>query len=259
MNSQKGKKINMEKIKKYKGIIIVIITIAVIVLIVFKDSDKSQEVLKDTTPEESSVLVKNLSDEEIKTEIDNTLDVLMRLHYISVIDKQSGDPNNVIVDELTESMNDLNKLEGLLYKTETISKSPNELISTTGKILNMSTILLTRSYNAWIEYLRGVDIYTADVAEFQYQLSLFQTSTHDTYLQLVEGASLLPMITVEFAKEEGEENSINEELKNHFLAKIDQLFSDIFIENDKFYKETKNRYAIAILVSGYKDFFNKAE
>jgi len=247
----------MEKIKEYKVIIIIVLVIAVIVIITSRNNNKSQEILKDTTPVESSVLVSNLSDEEIKTEMDNILDVLMRLHYVSVIDKTSGNPDSVIFDELQESMNDLNKLQGLLYKTEVISKSPNELLATTGKVLDVSTLLLIKSYTSWIEYLRRVDINNINISEFQYQMSLFQTSTHDTYLKLIEGASLLPMITVEFAKEEGGKNSVNEGLKSHFLNKIDELFKDILIDNETFYKKTKNRYAIAILISGYKDFFNK--
>jgi len=69
----------MEKIKEYKVIIIIVLVIAVIVIITSRNNNKSQEILKDTTPVESSVLVSNLSDEEIKTEMDNILDVLMRL------------------------------------------------------------------------------------------------------------------------------------------------------------------------------------
>ncbi len=95
-----------------------------------------------------------------------------------------------------------------------------------------------------------------DVAEFQYQLSLFQTSGHDAYLKLAEGSSMLPMVTVEFAEKEGGENSINKEVANHFVNKIDELFADVFAENAIFYKETKNRYVVAIIVQGYKDFFS---
>lgn len=48
---------------------------------------------------------------------------------------------------------------------------------------------------------------------------------------------------------------MNEDIMDHFVSKIDELFADIFEEDDEFYKETSNRYAIAILVRGYRDFF----
>ena len=65
------------------------------------------------------------------------------------------------------------------------------------------------------------------------------------------------MVTVNFAEDGKEENIVNENLKNHFISKIDKLFSNIFIDNEQFYQETKNRYAIAILVQSYKDFFTR--
>lgn len=194
--------------------------------------------------------------ESIEDQLDSTLDVLMRIHYVSLTDKQASSPESVIVDELTESLNDLNKLKGLTYKTEELSKSSNEVIATTGLVLKVSVLSLIKTYETWTQYLRGFDINNADIAEFQYQLALFQSSTHDTYLSLVENATLLPMVVVEFANTEGEENSIDKELKEYFLAKIDEKFSDILVDNDTFYAKTKNRYAIAVLVDGYKDFLS---
>jgi len=215
---------------------------------------------KDSTTvvsEASSAPINTLSNEELKTQVDETLDVLMRIHNVSVIDKTTSNPESVIIDELTESMNDLNKLRGLTYRTEALLKSGNQIIATTGLVLDTSTKILIKIYDSWIQYLRGVDIYNVDVSEFQYQLALFQSSTHDAYLTLVENALMLPMVTVEFAEEEGGENTVNEELKKHFLTKIDEKFTDIFAEDDAFYRETKNRYAVAILVRQYKDFFNE--
>ena len=242
----------MEKIKKNKTLIILVLII--IIIAVFTTINNPKKISEEKINEQPQV-VRKLSNDEIKTEIDNILGVLMQIHYVSVIEKTTDNPNTIILDELQESMNDLNKLQGILYNTEKITKLPNELLATTGQVLHVSTQLLIKSYTSYIGYLRTVDMNNVEIAEFQYQTSLFQTSTHDTYINLVKGASLLPMITVEFAKEEGGANSVNEDLKNHFLSKIDELFSDILIDNDKFYKNTKNRYAIAILIQGYKDFF----
>jgi hypothetical protein len=246
----------MEKAKSIK-LVLVLVCVAIIVVVVmgYKTNNEKQEFSENLTSEKATVPLDELSDEDIKAELDSTLDVLMRIHYVSIIEKKSNNPESVIVDELTESMDDLNKLKGLVYKTEALSKSRNEIIATTGLVLNLSTQSLIKTYDTWIQYLRGVDINNINISEFQYQLALFQSSTHDIYLTLVENSSLLPMVTVKFAKEGEGENSVNEDLKNHFLAKIDELFKDILIDNEKFYKETKNRYAIAILISGYQNFF----
>lgn len=214
-----------------------------------------QENIKNNSLTESAISVEKTNNEELKSEIDNILHALLVLHYVSIIDKKSVDPNSVILDELQESMNDLNKLQGLKYETESISKSKNEIIATTGLAINVTALTLIETYSTWIEYLRSVDINTVNISEFQYQLALFQTSTHDSYLTLVKGVSLLPMVTVEFAKEEDAENSVNEDLKNHFLKKIDELFTDILTDNEIFYKETKNRYVVPVIIQGYKDFF----
>ena len=239
----------MNWLQEHKGVS-VIIFVLIIGAIVFFFGEKPTAQL--VGQQEESLPVPQV--ENIENQVDDTLDVLMRIHYVSTIDVQPSSPESVILDGLQESMNDLNKLKGLLYKTETLSKSQNEIIATTGLVLKVSVLELITAYGGWVEYLRKVDINNIDLSEFQYQLALFQTSTHDTYLKLIEGASLLPMIVVQFAEEDGGKNSINEDLRNHFVAKIDELFGDILIADDLYHKETKNRYAVAVLIRNYKDF-----
>ncbi len=244
-------KITMGKKYIILAIGLIAVVLAVSFLVILGNEDNEKKVLNSSTNETSFV-----SDTELKDQLDSTLDVLMRIHSVSITDIPLKSPESLIVDELTESMNDLNKLKGLTYKIEEISKSKNEIISTTGLVLDISVKSLIKVYEPWIQYLRGVDINNLVVSEFQYQLALFQSSTHDVYLTLVENASLLPMVTVIFG-ESGSQNTVNEDLKAHFLAKIDDLFTDIFINDDQFYKETKNRYAIAVLVRGYRDFYTR--
>jgi len=241
--------------------ILLIVILVIIVLgvgsVFLNKSNNSADQIGSTIPAQtvSSNDQEVVTDAEIRDEINDVLEILSIFHYISLTDKELTDPNAVILDELQESMNDLNKLQGILGRTETLSKSKNEVISTTGLVLNVSASQLIESYNKWINYLRGVNPIDPDVAEFQYQLALFQSSTHDVYLKLVEGASLLPYVAVEFAKNDSEDNKVNDELKSYFLSRIDVIFKDILIDNDLFYQKTKNRYAVAILVRGYIDFF----
>jgi len=244
----------MNWFQKHKGISVIVLVFFIGLMVFFFDKKPA---IQPSGQQDNVLSVPQV--ENIETQVDDTLDVLMRIHYVSTTDKPLSGPDSVILDMLQESMNDLNKLKGLVYKTEILSKSQNEIIATTGLVLNVSVLELINAYSGWIEYLRKVDINNVGVSEFQYQLALFQTSTHDTYLKLVEGASLLPMITVQFAKEDGGKNSIDEDLKNHFVSKIDDLFGDILIADDLFHKETNSRYAIAVLIRNYNNFLISAD
>ena len=193
---------------------------------------------------------------DVNSELSSMLEVLARLHHISVVDVAPESPDEMIIIELQEAMNDMHKLDGLQHRIEPLVQSPDEIIKTTAMVIEVTRLALIEAYNNWIQYLREFDLYDIDVSEFQYQLALFQSSTHDAYLQLVEGASLLPFIAVEFAENEGEENVVKDQIMTHFISEIDRLFSDIFVDNENFYQETGNRYAVAFLVEGYKDFFS---
>jgi hypothetical protein len=223
-----------EEYKKPAIALIVVVLISSLIWALNKDSNDT-EVLKSSASETSFI-----SDDEMKDQLDEILTALMHFHYISVDDKELDNPDTFILDMLSEAMNDLNKLKSLQVKTQNIEKSPNEVIATTGFVIKTSSQLMIPAYESWIQYLRGVDANNVSVSEFQYQLAKFNSSTHDVYLKLVEGSSLLPMVTVVFG-ENGAQNTVNEDLKTHFLAKIDELFDDIFADDDQFYRETKNR------------------
>lgn len=215
-----------------------------------------KEALDKQKEETPSPLNEELSKNELKKSIDESLNSLMVLHYITVPRVNSGNPDTFIFEELQEAMDNANKLKGIFYKSEELSKSNNQTISTTGLVINIATIQLIKNYTAWIEYLRTVDITNLDISEYQYQYSFFQSSSHDSYLNLVQGASFLPYVTIKFPKDGVGRNTFDEELRTYFVLEINKKFSNILIENEDFYKKTKKRYAVATLINKYKDFFN---
>lgn len=233
-------------------ILIAVVLIGLLIFIFARNKD-SKEITKPASETSQATSVKG---EDLKNQLDEVLSALRYFHYISVNDKELDNPNTVVLDVLTEAMNDLNKLKYLQIKTQNLDKSSNEAVSITGLSIKTSVQLMIPIYESWIQYLRGVDINNVSVSEFQYQTAKFNTSTHDIYLKLVENSSLLPFATIEFG-ESGAQNIVNEDLKAHFLAKIDELFADIFADDDQFYRETKNKYAVAVLVRGYKDFYTR--
>jgi len=239
------KKINLKKIAPI-GVIIIIFIIGALIV----SSTVNKELETQSAPASLS-----LENQQIGYDINETLEALMGVHYVSIIDKKSDDPNAVIIDELTESMQDLDKLEKIAYNTSILVESNDETISGVNRIINMSVLSLSISYGDWIEYLRTVNMETVDVSEFQYQLALFQSSTHDSFLTLIEGASYLPFVVMNFSEVEGEDATIDEELKEYFLGTLDRLFTDILEEDEQFKIETDTNLAIPILVRGYYEFF----
>jgi hypothetical protein len=46
------------------------------------------------------------------------------------------------------------------------------MLSTMGLVLNVTVTQLISSHTVWIDYLRGVDVNTTDLSEFQYLFSV---------------------------------------------------------------------------------------
>jgi hypothetical protein len=193
--------------------------------------------------------------EQKKAAIDSVLQGLYALHAVSLMDENASDNSDMFIyNELQESLNDINKLKALSYRVDELKKSDDQLISVTGLTIETTALALINSSNKWITYLRSIDLDTLEIPEFQYQMALHQSSNHDAYLTLIEGASLFPMIAVNMSDSEG--NKMNPELQNYFKDKIESLFKDAFIEDDLFHAETNNRYAVIVLVRNYKEFLN---
>lgn len=244
--------------------VVVLILASIIFLIIYLGGD-SKNITQTNSVETSKVegvdkardtsIVENIDFDYKKTSIDDVLHILYVIHLSYLTDiSTSKDSNLFIMNELQEAMNDRNKLNNLLYRSESLKESKDQLISVTGLSLNATLLSLINSHDVWIQYLRGVDINTVNVSEFQYQLANFQSSTHDAYLKLAEGVSLFPMIVVNFSEEGGEENNVDEDLKNYFIGQMNDKFDEILIENQTFYKETKTRYTVPIIIENYKEF-----
>jgi len=181
---------------------------------------------------------------------------LSDIHFVSKTNISTEDTSSIsilILNDLREAMDDVNRLNSSILKTESLIKSNNMSISTMGLVLNSSMKQLVDTHDTWIKYLRGVDEYNLEFSEYQYQFASLHSDTKTIYISLLENASLFPYVVFEL-DEEDEDVYIDEEIKDYFVEKVDQYFKDYFLENDLFYKTTGNRYAVIILVEGYIDF-----
>jgi len=192
-----------------------------------------------------------VSDNETKKgEISEVLEILSTLHFVSLDNTPESDTVSLFIyNETKEAMDDINRLEKISYRIENLKKSNTEIVSLSGLLLQGVTLTLVDSMSVWRDYLRTVDE-NADMSEYQYQSALLQSSIKDSYLTMIEGMNLFPVILVEFAEEE-EEGTINKELETHFRSEIDRLFTDHIIDNNTFYEETGLRYSTIILIEGY--------
>lgn len=190
------------------------------------------------------------SSDDINREIFLVLEVLSSIHYISIDDSKDSNVNTFFYSELQEALNDSAKLERLDSKIQLLQGSNNEVISLSGIVLYNFVSSLKNSYNQWIQYLRGTNINTVDVSEYQYQYAKLHTGWKQASLDLAEGMSYLPYIALEFSSD-GELASFNDNIRLPMLTKINQLFQDILIENEKFNKETGDNYVVPIIVESY--------
>lgn len=245
---------NFIKQNRVRILLFLIIILTLYFVLEFKSSDKEGVKTNPSVTQDSDLPLNSLSNDEIMTKLDDILDVLLRIHYIS-LNETENDLTNPIASQLQEGLKDVNALNKLLYKTDELAKSQNKFIDTTGLVIGVTIKSLLITYNNWITYLRGINVNTVDVSEFQYQLTLFHTSANDAYLTMAENVQLLPMVAVAFSKDENGVNGINEEIKKHFLEKIDSLFNHILIEDDRYHKETKLRYVVPVIINSYKEFF----
>lgn len=238
---------------KQRVLILVLGLVALIGIGIYLNTKNETETV-DLKTEPQPTLNSELSNEEKNEAIDTILSTLLSVHYVSLQDIEYTAEDTFIFAELTESLNDKAKLERVSYETQPLLSSPNEVIAVTALALNSSALRLINAYDAWINYLKGVDINTVNVAEFQYQLASFQSDTHQAYLDLVEGISMFPVVAIDFPDSEEGVNAINPEVGDYLLKRIDDLFSDVLVENEKFYAETGNRYAVAVAIESYRGF-----
>ena len=185
------------------------------------------------------------------------ISVLQRLYYVNQDDSVDADTvTGLIISMLSEAMKDRDNLEKLLYTTSQMKESKILGADVTGLVMDVSVQQLISSHNEYIDFLRGVDEATADIAEFQYQIAQFQSSTKSTYLSMAENTGIFPMTFLDLNDDPNLSGTwrISKESKDEILDEIELRFGDIFIENDQQYLETQTRDVTVFIVQSLKDF-----
>lgn len=198
------------------------------------------------------------NEEELVEFTKSYIGVLQRLYYINQDD--SGDADSItglVVSMLTEAMKDRNNLQNVLYKTEEMQKSNILGASVTGLVVNVSVKQLIDAHNDYIAYLRGVDEMTVELAEFQYQIAQFQSSTKSAYLSMVENTGIFPLTFLKLNNDPDipGEWRISEASRAEIVNEIDLRFGDIFVADAKKYEGQGMRDTTVYMVQSLRDFF----
>lgn len=231
---------------------------------------QTEEVTENKVPvgnEEVSVVVPEVdedyfNEEELVEFTKSYIGVLQRLYYINQDDSADAETvSGLIIAMLTEAMKDRDNLEKLLYTTSQMKENKIMGAGVTGLVMDVSVRQLIDSHNNYISFLRGVDEYTADIAEFQYQIAQFQSSTKTVYLSMAENTALLPVTFFKLNDDPnvGGEWRVSKESRQEILDEIELRFSDIFVETEQQYQETKTRDTTVFIIQSFKEVFENVE
>lgn len=200
-------------------------------------------------------------EEEMVSFTKDYLRVLQRLYFIN--QDNSTDATTVsglIISMQTEAMQDRNELEKLLLTTEEMQQTDIAGAKVTALVLDTSIRQLIEAHEEYINFLRSSDEYS-EMSEFQYQISLFQSSTKSIYLSMGEHAQIFPVTFFELndESETAGEWRISEDSKQEIIDEIELRFSDILDEADQQYEETQSTDITVYLVGQLLEFFSGSD
>jgi hypothetical protein len=208
------------------------------------------------TSTDYSTLSANLTELEKISVTKELLAIYYELWFVTQDNSEEAlTESEVISTWMREVMNDKNRIIKLKYRIEPLVSSKNQTISVTALSIQASLISLEKSFTDFENYLRTVNEYNFDMAEFRYQGNLHMTSNKDAFLTMLEGTALYPYLFIEFGKN-GESNkfSLSEDGKKEILAEIDRLFADAFVEHEKWNAETGFHNSVIIIVEQLQKF-----
>lgn len=200
-------------------------------------------------------------EEEMVAFTKDYLKVLQRLYFVN--QDNSSDATTVsglIMSMQTEAMQDRNELEKLLFTTEQMQETKIAGARVTALVLDASIRQLIAAHEEYINFLRGADEYS-EMSEFQYQMSLFQSSTKSIYLSMGENTQIFPVTFFELNDDpdiDGEWR-ISEESRQEIINEIELRFSDIFDETDQQYEATQTTDITVYIVGQLLEVFTGSD
>ena len=253
------------------AVILAVIAIIVCTIIFISNDNKTKQITANITdPDEvaktnsiqNEPTYGNLTEKQIIDYTFELLNIFYRLYYVTQDDSdEAGTDSEFVMSMLTENMNDKNKLEDLSLRSQALAETNDKVVSLTGMSLFLGVTALSESHQSFVDYLRSVNTDDVDLAEFRYQMALFQSKNKDAFNTIIEGTAMYPYVFIKFSENEDEGGTIalSEEGQQKVLTEIDRLFGDIFVEDEQWHTETGNRNAVVIIVQNYRNFLTSEE
>jgi hypothetical protein len=209
----------------------------------------------------SSVNV-TVDEEEIESLTFDFLTMFYKLYYVTQNDGETGNDettSGLMMSLLTRTMKDKNSLENILPTVERYLTHKNETVSITATAIQTTVMHLVANHASLIKYLRSENVVDPNLSEFQYQFATFDTENKDAFNTLIEGTALFPYVFIEFGENESQSNSsrLSTSTKDRILSEIERLYSEPFIQDDKWRAETGNSNAVLFIIRNYRDFLLK--
>lgn len=187
------------------------------------------------------------------------IEVLQRLYYINQDDSPDDAENTsaLLIIMTTEALKDQNNLKRLLFTTNEMQDSKIVGASVTASVVGVTVESLIAANEEYIQFLRSVDESTLDIAEFQFQVALFQSSTKDAYMFMAEKTQLFQVTFFQLNDdpELAGEWRISDKSRQDLVNEIEMRFSDIYIEADGLYTVNQTRDVTVYLVRALEDLF----
>lgn len=235
----------------------VIVLIALLVYLDTGDANTTAKTEGETEQSATEMMGTPLTEDELVESVEEFLAIYHQLYFITLDDSPAAETDDaIILSFLTETMNDKNKLEGLMSRITPLSSHPNLMIAANGTALQAGVGQLITAHNNFITYLRGVDSSNVNISEFQYQYTLLQTESKDAFLMIAEGSSSLNLAYFDFTAGMGDDRPvlIGTASQDRLLSEIDRLFGEIFVEHEEWRKETSNVNTPVYIVEQWKDW-----
>lgn len=246
----------MKNLSKNLKIIIPIIILCVIGLIYFftiKKTNPEQENVIAETPQVESIedSINDLDQDQILAYSDDLLRTLFGL-YLDSQEKEQTDLDTM--DFLIELRNTINSSQRNLKNIEKYIDGENFYLSQLSKLIYTEAKTIENSYSASLEYMESLIDGTGDVSQVEIIGAKAQSDRHNAYLNILALSDPISLLYITGVNEEAQEYifTINEDSRAFIVGRIDDLFSEAFIEWDERYEQTGDRNAILEVVKSIR-------
>lgn len=247
----------MKNLSKNLKIIIPIIVLCVVGLIYFftiKKTNSEQESVITETPQVESIedSINNLNQEQILAYSDDLLRTFFGL-YIDSLDNQEEDLDTM--DFLVQIRNTINSSQRNLQKIEKYIDGGNFYLSQLSKLIHVEGKTIENSYALSLNYMESLIEGTGDINQVEIIGAKAQSDRHNAYLNILALQTPISLLYVTGIDEEAQQYiyTIDEDSRIFIVSRIDDLFSEAFIEWDERYEQTGDRNAILEVVKSIKE------